>query len=397
MTGDKLTNDLWAAISKDVAILLWGEPNSRLSKGDKLRWGTRGSKSLDTSKGLWKDFETDRGGGVLDLVERERQTDRARAIQWLKDNDFLSESPHRRTERHFNGRSGRSTSQYRALGNRKRTPPKREPKENGKARWLWGESRPIEAFDSQHPFWRWVTTGDKPGVLHPWCTVPGGIRWSRYSGGVILGGVFPLIAWENAREKGDRDGIPKGDPVGVQALAIDQDGNNRYVLGQDNDLRRCSYGSMTDGVFILGDPTGKRVNVVEGIADALAVYSRVPGAVLATLGTSVSLTKKADVIDWLCTKETWLYPDNDKNKVGDRGAEVLIHCIKTKNPDARVRLPSIRVSNDPGEWAAHSPFGTFERYEFDEKSGMFFDSGLNLAEADRLAVQILMGRQSDER
>ena len=387
-----MTSDRWAPISKGVAILLWGEPNPRLSKGDKLRWGIRGSKSLDADKGIWKDFENGPGGGVLALVETERQTDRAGAIQWLKDNGFLSESPHRRTERRFNGRSGRITSQYRAMANRNRTPPKPEPKENGKARWLWVESRPIGAFDSQHPFWRWVTTGDKPGVLHPWCTVPGGIRWSRYSGGVILGGVFPLNAWENAREKGDRDGIPQGDPVAVQALAIDQDGNNRYVLGQDNDLRRCSYGSMTDGVFILGDSTGKRVNVVEGIADALAVYSRVPGAVLATLGTSTTLAKKPDVINWLTTKETWVYPDNDANKAGDKGAAVLIDCIKGKSSDAVVARVNARAFEDPGQWAEKTPFADFERYDFDEKSGMLFDSGLAWGEADRVAVHILTGR-----
>ena len=51
MTSDQL-NDQLAAISKDVAVMLWGGPNHRLSKGDRWRWGNKGSKSLDADKGF---------------------------------------------------------------------------------------------------------------------------------------------------------------------------------------------------------------------------------------------------------------------------------------------------------------------------------------------------------
>ena len=64
MTNEQLNKHL-AAISKDVAVALWGEPNAKLSKGDKLRWGNKGSKSLDADKGQWKDFDGGPGGGVL--------------------------------------------------------------------------------------------------------------------------------------------------------------------------------------------------------------------------------------------------------------------------------------------------------------------------------------------
>lgn len=385
-----MTGDHWAAISKDVAILLWGEPNPRLSKGDKLRWGTRGSKSLDASKGLWKDFETDQGGGVLDLVERERQTDRARAIQWLKDNSFIEDrKPTRRIEGTFKRRfvGGTSPQPARRPDRAKRSPKPKSEGAFGFAQKLWAESEPI-GDNPNHPFWRWVTIGDKPGILHPFCKVPGGIRWNRYKGGVIVAGVFPLIAW-------GKDGIPQGDPVAVQALAIDQNGQKRYVLGDTKDDKR-SYGPVSEGVFIIGDPTVGRVNIVEGVADALAVYSRMPGAVLATLGTSTTLANKPDVIDYLCTKETWVYPDNDENKAGDKGAAVLINCIKGKSSDAVVARVNARTFEDPGQWAEKQPLAEIERYDFDEKSGMFIDSGLVWGEADRIAVQTLIGRNSNE-
>ena len=93
-------------------------------------------------------------------------------------------------------------------------------------------------------------------------------------------------------------------------------------------------GPVSTAVFILGDPTSVRVNIVTGLADALAVYSREPDAVLATLGTSARLVSKEDVIDWLCTKETWLYPDNDENRASEQGTTALIDYIKVKSPDA---------------------------------------------------------------
>ena len=201
---------------------------------------------------------------------------------------------------------------------------------------------------------------------------------------MIVVGVFPLDAWGT-------DGIPKGEPVAVQALAIDQDGKKRYVLGDTKDDKR-SYGPISAGIVIIGDPKADRVNIVEGLADALAVYSREPGAVLITLGTSAKLPNKPDVIDWLITKDTWLYPDNDENKAGDKGAAVLIDCIKSKSPDAKVFKVAARTFGDPGEWSENQPLAELERYDFDKKSGMLFDSGLSWPEADRLAILILTER-----
>jgi hypothetical protein len=51
-----------------VAKAIWGDPNTRLSTRHELRWGTNGSKSVDIRKGVWRDHETDEGGGVLDLL-----------------------------------------------------------------------------------------------------------------------------------------------------------------------------------------------------------------------------------------------------------------------------------------------------------------------------------------
>ena len=374
----------FAQFMPDVARALLGEPNGRLSKGDRWRYGNKGSLSVDVKRGTWKDFEADRGGGVIDLVMIEEQTDRARSIQWLRDNGFVEHRPTaKRNVGRSKGRSGQPIRQRGTRADRQSRPskPKPEPKESNTQNFalkLWKESEPI-GDRAEHPFRAWANNRN---LLHPFCTVPSGIRWHNGKG-LIVCGIFPLSAW-------GMDSTPEGEPLAVQALAIDQHGQKRFCLGPGKDRDKCSYGPISAGVVILGDPKADRVNIVEGLADALAVYSREPGAVLITLGTSAKLPNMPDVIDWLITKDTWLFPDSDR--AGDRGSAALIDSIKGKSPDAMVKRPNTRAFGDPGEWAEKTPLATVERYDFEEKKGLLLDSGLSEPEADRLAIQPLMGR-----
>jgi hypothetical protein len=66
-----------------VAKALLGAPNQHLSGTTNLRYGTHGSLSVDLNKNVWHDHETNKGGGVLDLIIRERGGDRAEALRWL--------------------------------------------------------------------------------------------------------------------------------------------------------------------------------------------------------------------------------------------------------------------------------------------------------------------------
>ncbi|WP_249694365.1 AAA family ATPase [Stappia sp. WLB 29] len=76
----------YAAHIAEVAKRLLGEPNKALSKDKELRFGSRGSLSVKVGgphAGTWHDHESDNGGGVLDLVVRERGGDRKAAADWL--------------------------------------------------------------------------------------------------------------------------------------------------------------------------------------------------------------------------------------------------------------------------------------------------------------------------
>jgi hypothetical protein len=66
-----------------VAKALLGAPNQYLSGKTKWRYGTHGSLSVDVTKNVWHDHETNKGGGVLDLINRERGGDHAEALRWL--------------------------------------------------------------------------------------------------------------------------------------------------------------------------------------------------------------------------------------------------------------------------------------------------------------------------
>ena len=74
----------FAALLPDVARRLLGDP-PRIG-ADEWRYGSRGSLAVHVggaARGTWRDFEADRSGGVLALIEHVNGCDKAGALQWL--------------------------------------------------------------------------------------------------------------------------------------------------------------------------------------------------------------------------------------------------------------------------------------------------------------------------
>jgi hypothetical protein len=59
----------WATYTEAVAVDIFGASNERLSRPpEDVRFGNRGSKSVNYLTGIWYDFENDQGGGVKEMI-----------------------------------------------------------------------------------------------------------------------------------------------------------------------------------------------------------------------------------------------------------------------------------------------------------------------------------------
>ncbi len=80
-----------------VARALLGAPNVKLSNEKHLRYGSNGSLSVDLTKGVWHDHENNEGGGVLDLIHREKGLDVGGALDWMREDLKLDVGEPKRT------------------------------------------------------------------------------------------------------------------------------------------------------------------------------------------------------------------------------------------------------------------------------------------------------------
>ena len=74
-----------SALMAPIADILLGAPNEHLSSKDELRYGSRGSTSVDLSKGTWFDHERGAGGGVFDLIRDHTGLADQDAYRWIEE------------------------------------------------------------------------------------------------------------------------------------------------------------------------------------------------------------------------------------------------------------------------------------------------------------------------
>ncbi len=139
-----------------VARRLLGEPNDRLSAAQGLRFGRKGSLSVNLSNGTFFDHEVGKGGGVLDLIHRETGLTGRAAVDWLKKGLHADVATKPRSKH-----SNRSIPD--------RNPGSGEKSLDDHGRKLWQMARPIETYDPAGSYLR--ARG---------CTLPpvdGDLRW----------------------------------------------------------------------------------------------------------------------------------------------------------------------------------------------------------------------------
>ena len=254
----------WPAIAADVAQALLGEPST--CTRTELRYGRKGSLSVDVVRGRWHDFETGEGGGVLDLVTRERGS-RAAALAWLEAEGFVAQrDPGARAAESRPRRPAVETGNP-AAARPCAAQPARRADSRRFARRIWKQTRPLAGTVAA----RYLGAR---GVGHV-AGVPA-LRFHPELSHPASPGRFPVLV-AGVQDVGGRF-------AGIQRAYLAPDGPRKAAV----DPVRASLGHLTGGAVRLADPVDGRLLVGEGVETTAAAVRVLDwrGAAWATLGTS---------------------------------------------------------------------------------------------------------------
>ena len=301
----------WPAIVGDVARALLGEPSSATRR--ELRYGRKGSLSVDIECGRWRDHEAVEGGGVLALVERERGS-RAAALAWLEAEGFIGQRdpaltrPESRSERRAVETGNPADAEARAAEDARREDSPRF------ARRIWKATRPLTGTVAE-------TYLDARGVGHV-----AGARSLRFHPRIPhphVPGSFPALV------AGVQD--TAGRFMGIQRTYLD--GPRKAAL----DPVRASLGSLAGGAVRLAPVLDDAVLVGEGIESTAAAVKVLdwPGGAWATLGTS----GLRSVVLPESVGHVAVAADRDRRGAGQREAAALTDRLKAEGRRVEIWLP----------------------------------------------------------
>ena len=253
-----------APLMPEVARLLLGDPARRTAR--KWRYGRKGSLAIDPNQGIWHDFEAGEGGGVLDLIMRERRCDKKEALAWLRQQELLLErdSPTWRPQRPQERRSSGPTSGIGPTRERPSGGPSQAESDTPRlAKKILDASIPTNGTPATIYLDRRKTWPKKGRPLPP------AVRW--LPDGAVPG--FTLFGRDHPNLKPPAGAIlyrlmdcatGKAAPDCVHLEALTADGR------QTEPRFRRTFGPLKGRAFQLGDPEKSLVlAVVEGPCDAL--------------------------------------------------------------------------------------------------------------------------------
>ena len=268
----------FAALLPAVARQLLGDPPRIEAGGDTWRYRTRGSLAVHVggaARGTWRDFEDDRSGGTVALVEHLAQTDRPGALRWLEAQRLIA-------PRSDGGRAPPAPQPAPVR------PPERAPRPAATAdvaaailaAAVTADATPARAYLAG--CWTWPPLGTGPDL-------PSAVRW------LPVAAVPALPTWPGADGKARRVALPAdaagsvvyvftlpdGAPVGVSVEAVTAGGEHTAPRW------RRTFGTRTGAVFEAARRPGGAVVLAEGERDALALAAAgYGGAVRAVGGTA---------------------------------------------------------------------------------------------------------------
>lgn len=294
----------WPGIAEGVLDALaagtaFGDRKRKRALGRKRRYGTKGSLSVDLDKALWKDFETEEGGNLLRLVEREVGVDWRGAYRWLEAQGLIKpwKPDGRRRGAHGRGSTRRGATAGRREYGAGRTTAERgsvaasrggpadgddDAKRIGLARAIWEATgrvagSPVEAYLARRGTWPGRSIGRN------WPMVPGAVAWieraalERADRGLLYGNPdrpFPddavgamVVAYLPVGAGFVNPAVPRESlPVAVFVEALVADG--WYPAERWRKHRGVKAGAACS---IPGNRAGREIALVEGECDGLAV------------------------------------------------------------------------------------------------------------------------------
>lgn len=222
----------FSALIEPVALELLGEPSTR--RGNRWRWGTKGSFSADMQAATWFDHEAGEGGGLLALIERETGlTEPREQLNWLASRGYIdpldATSEAASNDELAAKRQQRETAKARSKAAQAAKQADTQAQVAERARWLWANCK-------------------APSADHPYLILknidPDRLNLRQHPSGAL---VVPIYA-------------PNGELVNLQF--IDQDGKKRFL--KDGRKEGCYTLIGTDNgqgrVFVEGYATGYTVN-----------------------------------------------------------------------------------------------------------------------------------------
>ena len=276
-------NELVPRIIDDVARELMSDRFISSETDIELRFGNRGSFCVNNREGTFFDFKTQIGGKLRTMIYHLCGfKHRYQVVGWLQDNGFLDGTFTRTT---YHRPKTRKTSS---------THSDRDMFKYGQK--LWAEAKAIP-FNQHHPVRRWCIHRNLfPGYKE----LPPTIRWHEGKGYIIikLASIQDFI-----------DTYPEPPQLHqFHLISIDSEGRKGKAFKGD-DKRTYGQPGVTC-VALFGDPTAEQINICEGIADALSIFARSPGATLASITTFHKIKNCEPLITYLTAKGRSVTPSS---------------------------------------------------------------------------------------
>lgn len=225
-----------------VAELLLGKPNEQLSKPNELRYGNKGSLSVDLQKGTWFDYENNEGGGVLDLIRREANC--LDPIDWLKKQNLKEFAP--RPQFKVCPAPARSSNNQNDVSALRR----------------WRQSIPAEGTLVETYLRSRAIVIPPPPTLRFHPALP------HKDTGTVWPAMVGLVTLDNVI-------------LGIHRTYLARDGKGKAPVAPN----KMALGPIRGGAVRLG-PAANKLYIAEGIESALSIMQVRGESVWATLGTS---------------------------------------------------------------------------------------------------------------